>query len=285
MILLGLVLSLAASAIYSLRYSFIKDLGKHAVPNTQVNFLYRAISFPFILLVIFVLQTDLFEFGDNFLVSFAVALTLNVGYGLYAVYLFQKHRFSSVESLKFLNIIFSAILGTIFFKEILRPNEIAGIGIIVGAFCILALSERKVLKKNTIPFFEIIFYYFFGSLIDLANKQAINESSPMSYTVYLTAGLIIVNLLLAVKGKHQYKFEDKKANLLLVLVGVCAAFSFIGMSFGYKLLPLGVVTSIIAANTFLSLWISHKKYEEDDLKGKLVASVVAFIGILILFLF
>ena len=112
----------------------------------------------------------------------------------------------------------------------------------------------------------------------------IGLSSPVSYIFWLTLGLIVFNLIIALKERHFYKFTDFRANLLLILVGICAALSFIGISFGYKLLPLGVVASIISSKTFISLWLSHKKYKEKDLSTKFLASSVAFVGIMVLFL-
>lgn len=172
----------------------------------------------------------------------------------------------------------------IFFGEILSSKQFIGVFIIIVAFVLLTISE---VRKNKISsgFLEILFYYIFVTAINLFNKQSIKLSSPFIYAVYLTVGLIFANyILILLKRKTIYKLESFKANKLLALVGLMAAISFVSINFGYKLLPVGIVSSILSLKIFFSLWIAHKKYGEKDLLPKVIASALACVGVVFLFL-
>ncbi len=283
--LFGLLITFAATIIYSIRFSFVKDLAVFKIPKSQVNLFYRIFSLPIIIAIVLILKENVLHVQPQFIVWFFISLSINIVFALYQVHAFQKHKFSSIESLSFTGIVFSTLLGVIVFGEKLLLNQIIGIALTLVAFFILAVAERKEIKVNKTHFLEMLFYYLFGAITDLGNKQSIQLSSPLTYVFYLTLGTIIVYFFLGLKEKNLYKLNDIKANKLLVLIGVCAALSFIGISFGYKYLPLGVLATVLSSETFISLWISHKKYNEKDLGIKIFASIVAFIGLLILFIF
>ncbi len=284
MSILGALLTVLASIGYTFRYSFVKDLSKYKVSKESVNLFYRVTSFPFILLIALIFNTNLFEVSGAFITWFIATLLVNVFFGIYQVYLYQKHDFSSVEGLAFLEILFTTIAGAIFFNELLVGKQLIGIGVIIFAFVLLTLFELKS-KKVSINYLEIIFYYLFVTAINLFNKQSIKLSSPFTYAVYLTLGLIIVNyIIILFKKGSLYRLENKSANKLLLLVGLMAAISFVSINFGYKLLPVGIVSALISFKTFFSLWISNKKYGETNLLPKTIAAIIALIGIIIIFL-
>lgn len=280
MSVIGLLLTLLAAVAYSLRYSFIKDLGKHEVSNLSVNFWYRVFGLPLIVIYLFISHTSIL-FSPQFWFWFGVSLLINFGFNLYQVHAFQKHPFSSVESLSFLGIFFTTIFGFFFFGETLGSREIIGIVTISIAFILLAITEYK--KENNQALLQIALYYLFVAFIDIVNKQTILVSSPALYVFALTVGTIISSLLIAIIGKQKiYGLGNPKANRLLGYVGLFFAISFIAISYGYKLLPVGLVATIVSLKVFISLWLSKKKYQEDNLLPKYIASAIAVIGILIL---
>ena len=118
MFLIGLLSTMGGAIFYSLRYSFVKDLGKHTVSKIQTNLFYRIVSFPIVALVVFLLRENLVPVKTEFAFWFLIALLINVVYGYFTVHVFQKHKFSSVESVGFLNILFSTLFGLIIFSII-----------------------------------------------------------------------------------------------------------------------------------------------------------------------
>ena len=283
MSILGTILTLVASLGYIFRYSFVKDLNKYNISKESVNFYYRIVSFPFILLIAVLFKENLLAISPQFILWFLATLFVNVFFGIYQVHVYQKHNFSSVEGLAFLEILFTTVSGALFFNEILSLRQFEGIAIIILAFILLTFFEMKKNKLNS-GFLEVLFYYLFVTAIILFNKQAILLSSPFKYAVYLTSGLVVANyLIIFLSKKGIYRLENKKANKLLVLVGLMAAISFVSINFGYKLLPVGIVSSILSLKIFISLWLSHKKYAETDLLPKVVASVLACVGVVFLF--
>ena len=240
MSILGTILTILASIGYTFRYSFVKDLNVYNVSKESVNLFYRITSFPFILLIAFIFNTDLLQVSGAFLVWFLATLVVNTFFGIYQVHVYQKHNFSSVEGLAFLEILFTTLSGMFIFNEILVGKQLIGVGIIIAAFILLTAFELKG-KKPGFNYVEIILYYLFVTAINLFNKQAIILSSPFVYAAYLTFGLIVVNFLIVMfKRDKLYKLENKSANKLLMLVGLMAAISFVSINFGYKLLPAGL---------------------------------------------
>lgn len=279
----GALITLFAGLFYSLRFSYVKDLGKFHLSKISINFYYRLISLPIIIGILLLSGEKLLDIKSNFLLWFSVALFVNTAFGLYQVYSFQKHDFSSIESLSFLEIFFTSVTGLILFNEVLTSTQMLGIGIIIVAFLLLLFFGSKGKSKWSI--IEIIFYYSFTSVLNLVNKQAINTSSPLLYIFYLTFGLTIIFLILSVRDfRFMYKLDIKQANKLLIIIGIIAAVTFICVSYGYKLLPVGIVSALISLKVFISLWLSYRKYGEKNLLSKIMASVIAVIGTVVLFM-
>lgn len=123
------------------------------------------------------------------------------------------------------------------------------------------------------------------SLVDIFNKKSIVYSSPLAYTLLMSVSLAVFNLFLSIRIKKPdfgiYLLKDRKTNFYLLMVGLFASATTILLPFAYKLLPLGILTTIASLRVFISLWISHKKYFEDGLKIKLIATAVALLGTII----
>lgn len=284
-VIAGYLITLGASFLNSFRFSYFKDLGKHELSSTQINFFYRLLSLPLIVAIMLLLGENPLIVKSGFFSRYLAAIIINTFYLLYQVKIYQKHRFSTVESMNFMGIVFSLMAGFVFLGEILTFKQYIGVGIILVAFVLLTFSERRDISQDRSPILEILFYYLVGTFTNLMNKQVVQASGPGVYTFYMTVGLIILTYILAVRNKQRfYDFKNIEVNLLLVVVAIFAALTFVGIGFGYKLLPLGVVSMLISTKVFISLWISHQKYQEGDLYFKLLASIVAFIGTAVLFI-
>ena len=182
MYLFGSIITLITGLFYSLRYSLVKDLRDFKISKLQINFYYRLFSLPVLVVLAFILRNQLFSILPDFLLWLIIATVVNVFWGLYQVYIYQKSSFSSTESLQFLNIVFSTLAGVIIFGEIISFSKIAGISLTVIAFLILLFKDIKDKKQNFLKF-QIVIYYLLTTLVDIVNKKAISLSSPIIYSI------------------------------------------------------------------------------------------------------
>jgi drug/metabolite transporter (DMT)-like permease len=284
MYILGITLSFVTAFLYSLRYSFIKDLKSHSVSNLQINFYYRLFSLPVLFILAYFIKQRIFSFQADFIIWLLISLAVNVIWSLYSVYIYQKSPFSSIESLQFLNIVFGTIFGAILFNEILSFSKMLGIFITVLALFILMFNELKD-KKQVKLNIAILGYYFITAVVDSANKQAIAKSSPIIFSISVTILLLIVYFFLIKFRKDTININAKSVPMkILILIGLISGLSALSLSYVYKLLPLGVAVTLVSSRVFFSLWLSKKKYQEKNIVSKIISSGIALAGMAIMFI-
>lgn len=173
--------------------------------------------------------------------------------------------------------------GIIFFNEMLSPMKIVGISLTVVAFLILLLAEIKDKKQNFLKF-QIVIYYLITSAVSIANKKTIATSTPIIFSISVTILLALSYLILSyLRGQKLRKLNNYGMNKLLLFVGILGGITFLGVSYGIKLLPLGVLTTLLSSRVFFSIWISKAKYKEGNLVIKVIASILALVGIGVMF--
>lgn len=281
----GVIITLGATLFYSLRYSFVKDLGQYNLSKAQTNLYYRLVSLIPIVLFVILLGENILSVHSTFPIWFAVALTVSVVFSLFQIFILQKHDFSLFGSLKAFSILFSTLGGILLLREVYSIRQCIGLVVIGFSLLILLAPQRTQVSKMVSSAGWILLYYLIEAGVYISNKKAVALSSPPTFTLYMTIGLIIVNFALAIIFREKpYTGKNPKTNILLVLVGIFSAFSFIGISYGYKLLPVGIVVAIASLESFISILIAKKKYRETNLLPKIIASVVAFGGVLLIVL-
>jgi len=284
MYLFGSIITLITGLFYSLRYSLVKDLRDFKISKLQINFYYRLFSLPVLVVLAFILRNQLFSILPDFLLWLIIATVVNVFWGLYQVYIYQKSSFSSTESLQFLNIVFSTLAGVIIFGEIISFSKIAGISLTVIAFLILLFKDIKDKKQNFLKF-QIVIYYLLTTLVDIVNKKAISLSSPIIYSISATVLLALAYLIFAkAKGQKIDRLDNGKMRNLLLLSGFLSGITVLGISYAYKLLPLGVAITLLSSRVFFSMWLSKAKYKEANILPNIIASIIALIGIGVMFI-
>lgn len=288
MTLIGSSIGLACAILYSVRSSFVKDVGGKDISKAQINFYIRLISLPIIAALAYFAKTRLSGFGDDFYFFFVLSLLTNTLFGFQQISVYKKHKFSDIESFFFLIIIFNLIAGFIVFGEIITLNKLVGIFIVISAFLIL-LGQKKKNGEDLGFVRDVTLFYLVMSAVDLFNKKTIVASSPLAYSLTMSIAQMVVFFFLSFRSRRInfgfYKLDNKQINLYLLLIGVMSSFTVVLVTYGYQLLPLGILATIVSLRVFISLWISHKKYLEDGIKIKLYATAVAFIGTAIIFLF
>lgn len=282
MTIIGYITSIVAAALYTLRYSTVKDLKIHKISKNQLNLYTRLFSIPFLLLIIYLTGESVTAFKEGFFFWITITVLVHTAYNIYLVHTFQKHDFSFVMTLEPIKIFFSLSLGYFFLGEVLKTNQLIGLLIIVLAMSVLLISDKSVKLKN-ISLWEVLFYHMATASLGLVNKKAILLSNSMAFTLWTAVGLAAAHFILSLGRNKQYKLNNKSTNLSLVYLGLLSALSFSALNFGLAILPIAIVSTLISTRVFMSLWISHKKYKEKNLGLKAVVSLGAFVGILVLF--
>lgn len=281
--LIGYLVTIASTMLYTVRFSLVKDLKSHKISGNHINFFSRVICLPFLILFLAFTSESLFNFKPGFAIWMVITLIVSATYNVFLVRIFQENDFSLVMVLEPFKIVFSVLLGLIFLGEVLTANQIVGMLVVSMALLYLVIKDSKVSLKN-INVFEILIFHASTAVLALVNKKAILVSSPLIFTIYLTVGLIFIHFFLDFRhGKKLYNFAEKKTNIILVQLGILTALSFYTINLGLAYLPIAVVSTISTTKVFMSLWISHKKYKESEYQLKLLVSLVAFIGVLIMF--
>lgn len=282
MTILGYISSIAAAAFYTLRFSTIKDLKISNLSKNELNFYTRLFSLPFILFLILLTGVSVTSFKPGFYPWMLATILIHALYNIYMVRIFQKYDFSFVMTLEPIKIPLSFVLGYLFLGEILQPNQFIGMLIIFLALSTLVLFDKKI-KLKALPLWEVTFFYLFTAFLGLINKKVILLSSTLSFTLWSVVGLILVHFLLSLGRPNFYKLETKATNKALVCLGFLSAVSFAAVNYGLEVLPIAIVSTLVTTKMFMSLWLSHKKYKEQNIKLKVLVSVIAFIGVIILF--
>jgi len=280
MFVLGVTLTLFSSLLYSFRSSFLRDLGLMNINKPSVTLFFRLFSLPLILAIFYFSGENLIVTTPIFYVWLFLAILLNLFVSLFQLKLYQKHFLSTIESQKFLGVLFASIGGYYLFSEMLGTREFVGILVLVVAFVMMFL-----LDNNRRIHFDVIFYYFLLTSVDIINRQTIRSSSPLIFSVYITIAMIFSNYIFALfRGQKVYSLIDKHINIRLIVTGLISAFAIIGTSYGYQYLPVGLVVTLLSTQTFFSLGLSHFKHKETNLLPKVVTASIAFLGILSIFL-
>lgn len=280
MFVLGVTFTLISSLLYSFRSSFLRDLGLMNINKPSVTLFFRLFSLPIILIIFYYSGENLIVNTPIFYAWLFMAILLNLFVSMFQLKLYQRHLLSTIESQKFLGVLFASIGGYYLFYEILGTREIVGIIVLVIAFVIMFL-----LDSNRRIHFDVVFYYFLLTCVDIINRQTIHTSSPLIFSVYITVAMIISNYLFALfRGQRIYMFHDGKINSRLIITGLISAFAIIGTSYGYQYLPVGLVVTLLSTQTFFSLGLSHFKHKESNLFPKVVTASIAFLGIISIFL-
>lgn len=281
--LLGSLLGFIGALTYSLRNSYTKDLAAFNISKNSINFYSRLFCIPLILIATLFTEVNWYNFKDGFIFYTTIAIVIISVAIYYQVYIFQTQNFATVESLYFLNVIFTTLGGIIFFNEILSTKQYIGIAIVCIAYIELYIRKKHDLKLSDLA--KIVGLFLIYSATDLANKAAIIRTDPIVFTLVTLVAITIIAFISAVISKQEiYKLNDPKANKILIIMAIISAISYIAINFGYKLLPVGILSTILSTKTFMSLFLSYKKYNMKDLKYYIKCSIIAFIGVILIFI-
>lgn len=283
MLLLGALLGFIGATAYSIRNSQTKDFAKLKISKSSFNFYIRLFSLPIIYLSYLIANENMFDVKQGFIYILIVTILVMTITIYYQTHIFQTQKFSTVESLAFLNVIFTTIGGIIVFNEILGLKQYIGIAIIVVAYIELFIRKRSALDFKCI--LAIVALYVLYATMDILNKAGINLSGPLTFGLLTTIGSTLIIFIGTLRGKNKlYLFNNRQINKYLFFTILTTSLAYIALSYGYKLLPVGILATILSLKTFISIFISHKIYKETELKHYIKCTIIAFIGVILIFL-
>jgi len=279
MFIFGVLSGFSSAICYSVRFAFVKKLSHF--PNLHLNLFYRLASLPFIFLIIFFADHHLFDFQPSFLITFAFVLLFQFFFNYLQIRVLQKQPLSTVESLGFLDILFSTLIGIFYFHDRLSLIQMSVISIFILSFLYLYFNEHHRQKISL----DIILYYLLVSVMGLLGKQTILLSSPITYVTFTTVGLVLGYLSLLSLRRQPFFIPLNNPDLFKVgVTGLLATLSFVFVGISYQYLPLGLVSVISSSKIFLSLFLSRHTFGETNLKPKIVVSFATFSCLPLLFL-
>ena len=136
-------------------------------------------------------------------------------------------------------ILWSALWGTVFFKEALTLNRILGLLAILGAIALPYLTEKKTDKGNLKGLFYCLGIFFVNGLSNLVLKiYATSENVKDESVFFFYTNLILIPFILLIIAKRSslkkvFKNISRvdKTSLLFVVLGMafCAVISIVGI--------------------------------------------------------
>jgi drug/metabolite transporter (DMT)-like permease len=282
-LILGILAGAIAASGYSVRLAFLKNLAGLHFSKLTLNMLYRLSSLPFLILVFFCFNAQATIIQPIFPLVFLLSAVINLFFGYFQISTISKIKFSTMEGFIFLEILFSLILGKLLLQESLTIHQLIGIGVIGLALVYGAFHE---IKKGGWSYFGLaVFYNFLAALVGVANKAAVQASSPMVFAVAITVTTILVYGALARSHvSNHLRVSDQKTLWSFVAVGAITASSLVSIGFAYKFAPVAIVSVVLSMRVFLSLFLAKRKFQEVSVQHQMVSALVAVFGVLVLFI-
>lgn len=189
--------------------------------------------------------------------------------------------------------VISAVLGLIFFGELLNAKEIIGIVITLSAISFVILLRQNNKEEFHPHIKRGIIFAFLGALtqaIGLAlSKEGFGDLNPFAATqvrvITAIVGFVIYITIIRKWGDVKKAFGDVKA---LKFIGLGSIFGpFLGVTssiLALRYTSLGVSTTIAQLNVILIIPFSVVLFKEKVNFKEILAAVIALVGVSLLFM-
>jgi drug/metabolite transporter (DMT)-like permease len=226
-------------------------------------------------------------FGISGLIGFTIGDTF-----LFRGYVLIGPRLTML--LMSLSPIFGTILAWIFLSESLNLLEFFGIIITISGISIVLYHKEGVNKRGK-DFLAGIFYGFGASLCQalgyFASKKGLlhNDFSALSGNlIRIMSGALFI-WIIAVFQKQAFSTIPKLANKKAVLVMLCGAFfgPFIGVWLSLIAIQhtyIGIASTLMALPPLILIPLSHWIFKERITHISVVGTLIAMIGVSLIFL-
>lgn len=291
----GELLALITAFLWSITSFLFGEVTEKIGPiNLNINRLILGALFLFVYILSFHLEIKV-SFTQLIYLSISGIIGLVIGDSfLYKAFQHIGPRYSML--IMSLSPGLTSLLGNIFLKESLTLTAVIGIVITIAGIAIVSL-ERKEVPTSKYKISKIGFLFAFlaalGQAIQLIfAKFAFNESEidgfVVSFIRMLSAFIIIIPAMVFIKKyKNPFKLLAHNPKTISFLVIGSFLGPFLGITFSLisiSLTKVGIASTLMSTMPIIMLPISGIIYKEKIPSFGIIGSILAVIGIAILFL-
>lgn len=261
--------------------------------SLYLTILVSLISFVIMIFGLFFISIN--AYSSVFYIAVILSALLNIVAGFSRVYSIKHVDLSLIVPFFNLLPVLATINGFIFLGEKLTLFELLGITLIFLGSLFLNYSKGKNIftsfallfkNKGILVGFLCIILYSFTIILD---KIGINNSNPFVYSIMLWIFIGLATLFITIGisfkvnvVKEFNKFKSQKLFIIgIVLSGLIL--TILTMA-SFKLLPVGVASSIFQVETLLTILAGKVIFKEEKIAQRFLATIVMVFGVVILFL-
>lgn len=292
---LGEIISLGTALCWTFTVIGFESAGRR-VGSLSVNIIRLLFGFVLLTGVVFLLTGRLIPDASNFQWNMLLISGL-IGLVIGDLFLFQAFIdiggrislliYSSVP-------IITAVLGYFIFDETFDLLTIIGIAITLTAISVVILSKRDEDKVIEPHILKGIIFAFIGAIaqalglvfskLGMADSIGAFEATQMRMIAAII-GFVLYITIIHKWGEVKEAFNDKVALRFILLGSIFGPFLGVTSSLAaMQYTTIGVSTTIAQLNVIMIIPFSIWLFKEKVTKIEIIASVVAFIGVAILFL-
>lgn len=176
--------------------------------------------------------------------------------------------------------IVAMIIGFIYLGEIPSLNALLGIALIIGGtYFVLGVNNKTKVNKRAI-LYRVMALVFSGTEAIFIKKIILLSGVVNAFFLWAFSGLVF-SLIFLLISRHKPVIKSYRYQLLLILsVGIMqysTNYVFAKMNVAYAL-------ALFQLSTILSVFLGANLFKEDNLKEKLIGSIIMAIGAVIIIL-
>jgi drug/metabolite transporter (DMT)-like permease len=190
--------------------------------------------------------------------------------------------------------IMTSILGYFVFGEVLEAITIIGIVITISAISVVVLTKRTKEKKFEPHIFKGIVFASIGAIAQslglVFSKLGMGETLGAFEATQIRAIAAMIGFIIYLTIVNGWRrlglaFKDKVAMKYIILGSIFGPFLGVSSSLlAMRYTSIGVATTIAQLNVILIIPFSVILFKEKVNKIEVIASIVAFIGVALLFI-
>jgi len=189
--------------------------------------------------------------------------------------------------------VLSAILGLLFFDEVLTVMQLLGMTVTLGAIVLFILLKRSEDSEDHANVKRGILFAFIGAIAQavglIFSKMGMGDHSAFGATqIRLIAAMLGFTIFIFYKkdwGNVKLAFNNKKAIMFIIFGSLFGPFLGVSSSlYAMQYTEIGIATTIAQLNVIMIIPFSIFLFKEKVRFREIVISFVAFIGVALLFL-
>jgi drug/metabolite transporter (DMT)-like permease len=190
--------------------------------------------------------------------------------------------------------IISSVIAWVFLGEALSPIKVFAIGITISGVMLVILGKREFRATVTRRHYIIGMFFGLGGAICqalgliLAKKGITTELSGLTVTlIRVLPATIVIWLVTLINGKVSYTFSKlhSKEGMIIVVASFVGSFAGLWLSMlSIKYTYIGIASTLMALPPVFLLPVSRWVFKEKLTIYSIVGTLIAIIGIAMIFL-